>query len=171
MIGGQLTLIVGAAAMAMGLAGGLGIGRLHATQQVNKIVAAHALEQAQAARTAQQAEQAARAEEQRRVRALTEASDVAHDQAAQARADAVRAERAAVQLRRAYLIVAAALTDGRAAADPTVAGASAPAAGPGLVLSDLLGRGDRLLRQCAAALDQSRIAGLACERAYDALTP
>ena len=38
-----------------------------------------------------------------------------------------------------------------------------------LVFAELFGRGDATLRECASALDQSRTAGRACERAYDAL--
>jgi hypothetical protein len=37
------------------------------------------------------------------------------------------------------------------------------------VLADVLGRADDRAGELAAALDASRAAGLACERAYDAL--
>jgi hypothetical protein len=168
-LAGKITLIVGAAAMAMGLAGGLGIGRMHGERAVNRLHAAHALERAQAARTALQAEQAARAEERRRVHTVTEIADAAHLQAAAARADAVRADRAARELRHAYLAVAVAIASG-GTANTTTAGGGAPATGPGLVLADVLGWADSPLRDLAAALDQSRIAGQACERAYDGLT-
>ena len=39
----------------------------------------------------------------------------------------------------------------------------------GDVLSDVLSRADKRAGELAAAYDQSRAAGLACERAYDAL--
>lgn len=50
------------------------------------------------------------------------------------------------------------------------AGSSAPAADPFGVLADVLRRADDRAKVLAAYADQSRIAGLACERSYDALT-
>lgn len=164
-----VTLIVGAAAMALGLAGGFGIGNMHGEREANRLRAEHALGLTQAARTALQAEQAARTKEQRRIHTIMEIADASHLQATDARADALRADRTARELRRAYLAVARALTRG-AAADSAATGGSAPATGPGLVLADVFSWADGPLRELAAALDQSRIAGLACERAYDGLT-
>ena len=82
-------------------------------------------------------------------------------------ADRDMADRAAVELRNAYTTVATALT-GRVGEAPTTAPGSTASVGAELVLTDLLSGGDALLREAAAALDQSRIAGLACERSYDA---
>ena len=162
------TLIVGVAAMALGLFGGLGLARMDGQRKLASLQLQYAVERAQAERQAKQAIDRARAVEQWRVAEVMEVSDAAHAQAAAARTDAERARAAAVELRRAYLAAAGALTRKRPA-DPAAAGASAPAAGPGLVLTELFGRGDATLRECASALDQSRTAGRACERAYDAL--
>lgn len=162
------TLIAGAVCLALGLFGGLGIARMDGQRKLASLQAQHAIERAQAERQAKQAIDRARAVEQWRVAEVMEVSDAAHAQAAAARTDAERARAAAVELRRAYLAAAGALTRKRPA-DPAAAGASAPAAGPGLVLTELFGRGDATLRECASALDQSRTAGRACERAYDAL--
>ena len=168
MIGLQLNLVIGMVTLALGFIGGLGLGRMQGDQKIAKLQIAYTLEKANLASLARQSERLAREEEQRRIAKLAEAADVAHKQASKARTDAQRADYAAVELRRAYLAAAGALTRKRPA-DPAAAGASAPAAGPGLVFAELFGRGDATLRECASALDQSRIAGLACERAYDAL--
>lgn len=162
------TLIAGAVCLALGLFSGIGIARMDGQRKLASLQAQHAIERAQAERQAKQAIDRARAVEQWRVAEVMEVSDAAHAQAAAARTDAERARAAAVELRRAYLAAAGALTRERPA-DPAAAGASAPAAGPGLVLTELFGRGDATLRECASALDQSRTAGRACERAYDAL--
>lgn len=53
---------------------------------------------------------------------------------------------------------------------PTVAEGSAPAADPGNLLADVLAISDDRSGQLAQYADQARIAGEACERAYDALT-
>lgn len=84
----------------------------------------------------------------------------------QARRDAAAADVAADRLRQRAAALAAAC---RPAADPTPADAGAPAAGPGLVLADLLGRADAAAGELAAAFDRARAAGLACERSYDAM--
>lgn len=65
------------------------------------------------------------------------------------------------------------LNAARAAAQPAerpaAAGGGETASGPGLLLADLLGSADGIAGELAAALDQSRIAGLACEAAYRAI--
>jgi hypothetical protein len=84
-----------------------------------------------------------------------------------ARAAAAVADVAAGELRSAYETVAAALA-GRVGQDSAAATGGTPAGGPGLVLTDVFGGVEGLLREAGAALDQARIAGLACERSYDA---
>lgn len=107
------------------------------------------------------------AETQRRV---TEQQGIAHDaklQASAADAAAARAasERDAFRVRLGAFVAA----NGRPASAP-VAGGGAPAADPLGVLADVLGRADDRAQSLAAYADQARIAGLACERSYDALT-
>lgn len=110
----------------------------------------------------------ARAEEQRRTAAQTEIANVAKQDADTARADARAAGDAADRLRqRVDQLLAAA----RAAKDPGTAGGSQsqPSGDPLDVLVDVLGRSDRAAGILAAYADQLKVAGLACERSYDAL--
>lgn len=58
----------------------------------------------------------------------------------------------------------------QAAPDPVAAAGSAPASGAGLLLADVLRKSDERTGQLASYADQARIAGLTCERAFDALT-
>lgn len=86
--------------------------------------------------------------------------------ASAARADADAAHSAGERLR----LRLAAAERGRAASDPAATSAGATADAPGLVPYDVFesvrAAGERL----AGYADQSRIAGQACERSYDALT-
>lgn len=111
---------------------------------------------------------AARLEEQRRTAAQTEIANAAKKDADDARADARDAGAAADRLRRR---VAELLAAARAGKDPAAAGGSAPAADPLGVLADVLERADRRAGILAEYADASRVAGQACERSYDALTP
>ncbi|WP_431068219.1 DUF2514 family protein [Ralstonia holmesii] len=113
--------------------------------------------------------QAARAEEQRRTNAQAEIANEATKQAAAAAADAVAAGAAADSLRtRVARLVAAARTSGH----PAFAGAGAgqPGGDPLDVLVDVLSRTDGAAGQLGDYADRLRVAGLACERSYDALT-
>lgn len=110
----------------------------------------------------------ARAEEQRRTAAQTEIANAAINDAKTAQAHA----RVADAARRELLARATALAN--AARRPGDSGAviGGPSAGDAAVLlADVLGRIDARAGELAEALDASRIAGLACERSYDALTP
>lgn len=112
----------------------------------------------------------ARAEEQRRTKAQTEIANVAKQNADTARADARAAGDAADRLRqRVDQLLAAA----RTTKDPGVAGGGQdkPGGDPLDVLVDVLGRSDKTSGILADYADQLKVAGLACERAYDALTP
>jgi hypothetical protein len=64
-------------------------------------------------------------------------------------------------------LLSAARAAGQAAQHPAPAGGGEAAAGPGLVLADVLGRSDGASGELAEAYDRARIAGLACEAAYD----
>ncbi|URI08768.1 DUF2514 domain-containing protein [Aquincola tertiaricarbonis] len=130
--------------------------------------AGRAQDKATAAVAAASAVMAARAEEQRRTAAMQETVDVAQEQIAAARRDARAADGAADRLRQH--VAALASRCGGPASDPAAAAGSAPAAGAGLVLADLFSRADERAGQLAEYADQARIAGQACERAYQALT-
>ncbi|MBO4120302.1 DUF2514 family protein [Cupriavidus gilardii] len=108
----------------------------------------------------------ARAEEQRRIAAQTEIANAAKQEAELARADARAADAVAGQLRQRIAgLVAASRSGGDSA--PTSGGAST---GDSLgVLADVLERADRRAGILAEYADAARIAGQACERAYQAL--
>jgi len=110
-----------------------------------------------------EAVQQARAEDQRRVAAHQEIAHEATQKADLARADARAARAAAERLRRRVAELAS-------------GGASAPSGGlptgdPIGVLADVLERADRRAGALAEYADSARIAGQACERAFDALIP
>lgn len=86
---------------------------------------------------------------------------------ARARADADARRAADVRLRDIARNYAAQ----PAADDPTAATERAPVAERCAVLADVLGQVDDLAGELAQAADAARIAGQACERAYDSLTP
>lgn len=67
------------------------------------------------------------------------------------------------------LDAARAAAAGAAGPDPGAEPTCAPALGALAVCTDVLGRADEAAGELAAALDQSRIAGFACERSYDSL--
>lgn len=111
--------------------------------------------------------QAARAEEQRRTNAQAEIANEATKQADAARADAAAASTAADGLRtRVAQLIAAS----RAARNSAAARSSSPTGDPLDVLADVLTRADKRAGDLAAYADAARIAGVACEHAYDSLT-
>lgn len=121
---------------------------------------------AQAAEQALAATQENLRESTRRTVVVQQEANHADQAASAARADADAAHSAGERLR----LRLAAAERGRTAGDPAAAGASATADAPGLVPYDVFesvrAAGERL----AGYADQSRIAGQACERSYDALT-
>ncbi len=110
----------------------------------------------------------ARAEEQRRTNAQAEIANEATKQADAARADARAAGDAADKLRAR---VAQLVTASRAAGHSTAAGTGPSQSGgdPLDVLVDVLGRSDNASGELAGYADRLKVAGLACERDYDAL--
>ncbi|NMV36912.1 DUF2514 family protein [Ralstonia insidiosa] len=164
----------GIAAIAVGIVLALAGLHHHIYQQGYTAGAAAVQQKFDAAKEAAEAKrladvQAARAEEQRRTQAQAEIANDATKQAAAAAADAVAAGAAADGLRaRVARLIAAA----RAASHPTVAGASPgqPGGDPLDVLIDVLSRTDGAAGQLGDYADRLRVAGLACERSYDALT-
>jgi hypothetical protein len=110
------------------------------------------------------AEQAARAEESRRATEHREIANEAERLAARARDAAVRSAVAGDGLRERAAAVAA-------RCDTAAATGSTPAERPGDLLADLQRRLVDAAGQLATAADQARIAGDACVKAYDSLTP
>ena len=112
------------------------------------------------------ADAAARTEERRRQVAVEKVDEDAKGKLDAARADAAGAQSAAdrLQLEVARLRAGRAATCGAIAAQQREAGASAVG-----VLADLFESADRRAGELAAALDRSRIAGLACEASYESL--
>ena len=161
------SIYIAFAIAALSLLGGIGIGMKWSEHKLLRLQANYAEALTAQAMDARQREAQARAEERRFNLRIRETADAANLQADAARrsAGAVSAERD--RLRDAYLN---AFTASRTGPDSAAAPGSAPAAGAGLVLAGLFDRGADLIQSCAAALDQSRIAGLACERSYDSLT-
>ncbi|MBB3012022.1 DUF2514 family protein [Cupriavidus alkaliphilus] len=112
--------------------------------------------------------EAARAEEQRRTAEQRGIANAAAKERDQALADARAAVAIAEQLRvRAVRLAAAAC----AASHSAAAGGSAAAGDPLDVLTDVLSRADARAGDLAEYADRARIAGQACERAFDSLTP
>lgn len=140
-------------------------------QQHSADAATYAAERTKAALSAAndqiQAVDRARLEEQRRTAAQTEIANAATKDAESARADARSAGDAADRLR---LRVADLLAASRSAKDPAATGGSPAAGDPIGVLADVLDSADKRAGVLASYADQARIAGLACERSYDALT-
>lgn len=159
--------IVGVVCLAIGLASGWGGRALVADAELARLSAKHAGELTAQANDAQEREAAARAEERRVTRNVMEAADAANLKAADARRTAAAAAAERDRLRDAYR---AAFAASGSAETPAAAASGPPATGAGLVFPRLFDRGADLLQSCAASLDQSRIAGLACERAYDAVS-
>lgn len=113
----------------------------------------------------EQALQASITETERRIAAQQEAVHAADLSASAARADAAGAAAVAARLR-ARLAAAA----NPRASDPAAAGQREAADETARVLADVLTRADERAGILAATADAHRIAGIACEQAYDALT-
>lgn len=145
------------------------VSALAGVQTVRLAAARHTLgdlrESVLKARELRQEQQDAQREiERARARAVTKAQDKAHEQLQQVQSDHQRLVAVVERLRNV------AVPASNAGRDPAAAEGSASAAGAGLVLADVFSRSGERLRSCATALDESRIAGQLCERAYDAMT-
>nr|WP_269806036.1 DUF2514 family protein [Pseudomonas asiatica] len=109
----------------------------------------------------------ARTEEQRRQTVADEESESARKKLELAQGRAAAAEYAAGGLRGEI----ARLRDGHRATCDTIATQQRQAGTSAVVvLGGLLEEADRMAGSCAAALERSRIAGLACESIYNGLT-
>jgi hypothetical protein len=154
----HLYLIGAAIAAAVVFAAGYRTGASHAQAELDALRAAYT-------QAALRAEQDARETEARHARAMDELARAARDQARAVAAARQRADAAAVRLRDAATRAGA-----ECAATPAAAAdGGTPAVGPGLVLSDLLGRCGARLVELGDYADRAAAAGAACERAYDAV--
>lgn len=113
------------------------------------------------------AEEAARAVEQQRITSIEEITNNASKEIESAKADAAAANSTADRLRNQAARLAATASHCSDHSGITTGGKTTTSAGD--VLSDVLSRADKRAGELAAAYDQSRAAGLACERAYDTL--
>jgi len=140
----------------------VGAGKVEAAT-ARKALADYRLEVAERDRRAQAN---AREEEQRRKAAADEVEKDAREQLELAKAGAAAAESAAGSLRDEI----ARLRNGRSATCNTITAQQRQAGESAVVvLGGLLEEADRMAGDLAEALGRSRIAGLACERAYTAL--
>jgi len=134
--------------------------------QLAELRNAHAQERADQAQATVAAVEAVRNEERRRMAALEIARADAKKQAAAAAADAAnaRSERDRLHVR-ANALARAAVSRDPAAAVGSPAGATAAD-----LLAYMLGRVSDRAAELAAFADRTRLAGLTCERTYDAIT-
>lgn len=157
---GLTPLSIRMAAYALACAVLFGAGWIAQGWRLNAQIAQMQADQAQALTAAIQQ---ARAEEQRRQVAIEGIRKDAHEQIAIAVADAAAADTAAVGLQQQVDRLAArrcpASTAGSPAADPA-----------GDMLAIMFRRIDKRAGELAAHADRSRIAGLACEAAFDSLS-
>jgi Protein of unknown function (DUF2514) len=137
------------------------LGKTAAQKETSDLRASYAASAAQAA-------QAAQAETVRRVNAQQE---IAHD--AQLQADAARADAARARVASSRLLDRVRAADSRGCSgSPSAPAGSAPAgAASGVPAEDVLGQLLSLAGRYAADADDARRAGLACVRAYEALSP
>lgn len=119
------------------------------------------------ARAKAESEVMAREEEQRRQAEIDKVRQDAEQQIARAESDAAAAASAADSLHEQARRMAARAS--QCTSNPGAAITGQAAGQAGLVLADVLRRSDERSGQLAAAYDRARAAGLACERAYDAL--
>ncbi|MBS5847396.1 MAG: DUF2514 domain-containing protein [Pseudomonas putida] len=113
-------------------------------------------------------ERGARQEEQRRAEAQEEARAHAQEERTIADAGAADADAAGQRLRDEASKLAA--TVSCPGPDTAAVARGETATRAAMVLSDLLARADARAGELAAAFDRARIAGLACEASYNALT-
>lgn len=169
MIPNSVKLILATLCLLIAFAGGYSVRATKAEAEVAALELKHAK-----ARERQAAELAAtvaeyRAKEASATLAIQKAQDAAHAQLVQAHADAAASRAAADRLQNR---VAALVAAQRAAAPAgaAAAGVGPPAHAPVDLLADMLRRLDAAAGELGEYADRARIAGLACERAHDAVS-
>jgi F0F1-type ATP synthase epsilon subunit len=152
----------GILALIVALSGGL----LYQTLALADVRTEYAKYQSDIAEAAQKASEQARETEQQRQRDIDQVRDDAQKQIKVAAADAVNAQSAADSLQ----LEVSKLLAGRASLNSQIAVGGKTVRDLTTVLADLRQRADQRAGELAAVADASRIAGLACERAYDVLS-
>jgi len=154
----------------MVLLGG-GIGFIHHEREIGaeRVEAVRQAEHARAAAVAASAIEANQAETNRRIAASQETVRVTIQHAAAVAADASAAAAARDGLRHDLDAVIASRR--AAAGNPPASAASAPAVDASVVLAQLLERAADRAAGLAQLADERGVAGSACERSYDSLTP
>jgi hypothetical protein len=151
----------------MVLLGG-GIGFVHHERAVGaaRVEAVRAAEHAQAAAVAASAIATNQAETNRRIAASQEIVHATIQQAQAVAADASAAASARDGLRNDLAAIRRSRT-----ADPQAPAGSASAVDPAVVLAELLGRAADRATELAELADRRGVAGDACQRSYESLTP
>ncbi|SCU95507.1 conserved exported hypothetical protein [Cupriavidus necator] len=163
----KAVVVAAAAALLLGAVGGWVVQGWRMGGQVQQLRAAQANQREEQATALAAASEAARTEEQRRTAEQRGIANAAAKERDQALADARTAGAVAEQLRvRAAKLAAAA----RAASNTAAASGGASAGDPLDVLANVLSRADQRAGILVEYADAARIAGQACERAYDSLT-
>lgn len=139
---------------------------IYQTLEIGSVRTEYADYRSEIDKAAKEASEAARAEEARRQSAIDRVRDDAQKQIKMAAADTAIAQRAGDGLQ----LEVNKLLANRTALNSKVAAGSATIRDLTSVLADLRQRADQTAGELAAIADSSRIAGLTCERAYDALT-
>ncbi|MBO8132468.1 DUF2514 family protein [Dickeya fangzhongdai] len=111
-----------------------------------------------------------RAEERRRQEAIDAISSDAQRSIEKAQADAVVAQSAADSLSVTISNLKRQLAASETGRVSATAAAGAARASTGILLADVLQRADKRAGELAAYADRARVAGLACERTYGAIT-
>lgn len=111
-----------------------------------------------------------RTEEQRRQNKINQVTADAQTQLDKARLDAANAQSAADKLQLTIANIRRQLAASETSKLSAIANASATKANAAILLADVLSKSVERNQQLAATADDSRIAGLTCERSYDAVT-
>lgn len=115
-------------------------------------------------------QQQERTEEQRRQKKINQVNTDAQNQIDKARLDAANAKSAADRLQLTAANIRRQLAASETGRISAIASASATKASAGILLADVLSKSVERNQQLAATADDSRVNGLACERAYEAVS-
>ena len=110
-----------------------------------------------------------RTEEQRRQNEINQVTADAQTQLDKARLDTANAQSAADKLQLTIANIRRQLAASETSKLSAIANASATRANSGVLLADVLSKSVERNQQLAAAADEWRVNGMACERSYDAI--